>query len=64
VFEDYNEEGVRQTKELLSRTHLDFINHVESHRGSKIKVPEAEKQARIYNADVFTGNEAVELGYP
>ena len=55
IFDDYNEEGAAQVRTMLDKTHINFIQHVEHYRKSKIKVPQEERKSKIYNADVFSG---------
>jgi len=48
---------------LSKEIHQGFIQHVESYRDRKIKVPKDERYDKLYQGDIWTGKEAVELGY-
>jgi hypothetical protein len=49
-------------KYICDWTQERFIEHVEKHRDSKIKVTGEERKKIIYCADMFTGTRALELG--
>ena len=46
----------------MKESHELFIDHVKKHRGAAIKIPEADRESIIYNAEVFNGDDAVKLG--
>lgn len=60
---DWTPESEKTVQHFLTYGHDLFIGHVEKFRGSKIKVPKDDRKKLIYQADVFTGERAVELGY-
>lgn len=56
------EDDKKVTLDILKAVHEDFIEHVEAHRKKKITLDDAKRREIIYNADVFNGKRAVELG--
>lgn len=42
--------------------HDKFIQHVENHRKTSLKVTKDDRRSTIYNADVFMGEKAKEFG--
>lgn len=48
--------------EILSRYKDTFVNFVKTQRKGKWHIPEAELEAKVFNADIFTGREACQIG--
>lgn len=63
VCEPLEDQNCERHREFVARLHQSFIAHVENYRHLKLRVPEAERSERLYNADVWMGDEAVSLGY-
>lgn len=42
-------------REMLKKTHRNFIDHVENYRRVKITLTGDERTKKLYNADVFNG---------
>jgi len=60
---DVNKENMdKNLKALVGELHRGFIEHVELYRDRKIKVAKEERFNKLYQADIWTGKEAVELG--
>lgn len=49
--------------DLCKEIHQGFVDHVESYRDRKIKVPKEERADKLYQGGIWTGKEALELGY-
>jgi signal peptide peptidase SppA len=47
---------------LCKEVHEGFVQHIESYRDRKIKVPKEERYDKIYQGGIWTGKEALELG--
>lgn len=47
---------------MCDEMHQGFIQHIESFRDRKIKVPKEERYQKLYQGGIWTGKEAVELG--
>jgi hypothetical protein len=47
----------------LKSVHSNFKEHVNKHRGEKLKKQPQETLNLIYNANIFTGVEASKIGY-
>eukprot|EP01016_Furgasonia_blochmanni_P021026 TRINITY_DN2337_c0_g1_i12.p1 TRINITY_DN2337_c0_g1~~TRINITY_DN2337_c0_g1_i12.p1 ORF type:complete len:288 (+),score=20.29 TRINITY_DN2337_c0_g1_i12:360-1223(+) len=61
-YEKLPEESKRYLLDYAFRAQQRFIKHIESHRGDRIKIPKDQRMDRIYTADCFTANEALEFG--
>jgi len=60
---DVNKENTDKNLEaLVDVMHQGFIDHVELYRDRKIKIAKEERYQKLYQADIWTGKEAVELG--
>jgi len=60
---DINKENMdKNLRDLVHELHRGFIEHVELYRDRKIKVAKEERFNKLYQADIWTGKEAVELG--
>ena len=54
---------LRETARNLTKPiHEQFIKHVEEYRGKKITIPSEKRDEKIYQAEVWVGKQAVELG--
>lgn len=49
-------------KGITKPVHEEFIKHVEKYRGKKITIPEDKRSDKLYQAEVWVGKHAVELG--
>lgn len=48
--------------EVTKKLHAVFIDHIERHRGDKIKVPKDKRLDEIYNGNVWVGKDSINLG--
>jgi len=62
MFDHLKDKDKEWMRTLLKDTHTKFIKHVENHRDKKIKVAPEEREAKIYQADIWLGKRVVELG--
>jgi ClpP class serine protease len=62
VFQHKSEEEIKHLRTHLLDLHETFKNHVIKHRGDRIISDEAYRH-RIFNADIFLGEEAQKIGY-
>lgn len=63
AFADVDKETANKNfKKLSEDIHEKFIQHVESYREKKISVPKEERKEKLYQADIWTGKEAANLG--
>ncbi len=59
---EINEKYRENIKNIGKPIHELFKKHVEEYRGKKITIPEEKRDEKIYQAEVWTGKHAVELG--
>ena len=61
---DINKERMNKNlTAMCEEMHEGFVQHVESSRDRKIKIPKEERKEKLYQGGIWTGKEGVELGY-
>lgn len=62
IYHDIKDVQVDSMQKWASHVHQNFIKHIESHRKSKITVPEKDRDDKLYQGTVWTGKEALDYG--
>jgi ClpP class serine protease len=63
TMKEWSPESEQTINTFLTYGHDLFIKHVEKFRGTKIKVAKEDRKKIIYQADVFLGQKAADLGF-
>lgn len=57
-----SEESIREWTSYAEIIHQEFQKYVEKYRGDKIKLTKAERDEKIYDARIYQGDQAKEIG--